>query len=266
MNFNKWIVNRILKTRRIEKVLNKNNIYDIKSIGENEIYIASYPKSGVTWLQYAMVSLIYGIDVNCVVNDFINLLIPDMHSSKFYIKSGLPTVVKTHCLPRSEMRKVIHLVRDGRDVMASYYAMQKNMGRNYTLSEMMIEDKGVFPCSWGRHCDEWLNNPHNASILQISYEELKNNTFVVFKKICDYIGIIRSDEKINSAIDQTLFSKMQSREKQAGWKAGYTLPHGNFVRQGEVGSYKREIPLELLKKYEQMHISTFKTYGYCVDE
>ena len=256
--FRKYLFNYF----KIEEQLNVENIFSLKNINQDAIFIASYPKSGVTWMQNMLIGLIYGIDIENFSYDFLSLLSPDMHSSKYYVKTGLPTVVKSHSLPERKMKKVIHLIRDGRDVMGSYFAMQKNRGLNTSLTEMIIHKKGLFPCDWKTHCQKWIENPFQADIHRVFYENLKSDPAREISKIADFLKIQITSSRLNNIIFQSNFENMQRREKESGWKNGVRFPQGAFVRRGEVGSFRNEIPVELIEYFQKDNYEILNKFGY----
>ena len=93
---------------------------------EKDIFIAGYPKSGNTWLQNIITGLLIDSTSQLLTPKLINEIIPDIHVKKYFKRFFNVMIFKTHDLPKPEYKKVIHLVRDGRDVMVSYYHMGKN--------------------------------------------------------------------------------------------------------------------------------------------
>ena len=74
-----------------------------------------------------------------------------------------------------------------------------------------------------------------------------------FKKIIKYLNEIDdleiNDEKLNRALKQTEFGELQKLEEKHGFiekRAGAT-----FFRKGKTGSWKQELPLDLIKKVEK---------------
>lgn len=258
----KYIKKNLKNISGVNKDLLRQNILCIDSRQGDDIYIASYPKSGVTWLQHALCGMIYGMDVRLTPDSLVNMLIPDTHSNKYYLRTGRPVVFKTHALPQKNMKRVIHLVRDGRDVLASYHAMMKNLGRKISLKEMIIDKKGLFPCDWGTHARNWMSNPYNAEIIRISYEELKKEDGETFKKIASFIGVQLSDERIAEIVEQSKFEEMQKKEIKMGWGNGHVMKEGLFIRKGKVGSYKEEITEELTVFFENENADILKKLGY----
>jgi hypothetical protein len=241
----------------------KQGLREISYCEENDIFIASYPKSGVTWLQHMTSSLIYGFDASSVPDNLVNLLIPDVHSFKYYLRTCYPVVFKSHSLPEPRMKRVVHLVRDGRDVMVSYFHMLRNQGKSIKLEDMVINSNDLYPCDWGQHCEQWLKNPFNADILRISYEEMINNPFDTIFKYSNFLGIDVSEEKINNVIQKSSFHLMQKKEISQGWGEDFNLNQGLFIRRGKVGSYIDEMELDIQKMFFEKNQKILQALGYC---
>jgi hypothetical protein len=254
-----------LLDKSILEDLNKQCIYPTTYHEENDVFIASYPKSGVTWLRHLTASLVYGMDSSKVSDILVNTVFPDLHAYKYYLRTGFPVVFKTHDLPRPEMKRVIHLVRDGRDVMVSYYAMLKNQGYEITLDKMIKGEVELFPCDWSSHCSEWLRNPYKSNICRISYEDLKLSPVKTLQKYCCFVGIDADEAKITAAISQSEFIKMQIKEKDQGWGHN-NLRTGLFVRKGQIGSYRNEMSEELIKEFNELNHDMLSSLGYSLLE
>ena len=86
-----------------------------------DVFIVAYPKSGITWLQNMVAATLYGLDPQRAPDSLVQELVPDVHYKQLYKRFRTPMVFKTHHLPRPEYRRVVYLLRDGRDVMVSYW-------------------------------------------------------------------------------------------------------------------------------------------------
>jgi hypothetical protein len=86
----------------------------------NDIYLVGYPKSGITWLQNLICSAVYGTHSFYTPDSVVQQLIPDIYVRKYYRRFRDACLFKSHELPRPEYRRVIYILRDGRDVMISY--------------------------------------------------------------------------------------------------------------------------------------------------
>jgi hypothetical protein len=262
----KWYFSKpsILKQQNLDFVyeqLKTQGICAIDQVEKNDVFIASYPKSGVTWLQFMSGFMMYGLDPSIAPGSLVNLLFPDVHQNKYYIRTQLPTLFKSHSLPTPTMKKVVHLVRDGRDVMASYYAFLERAGKKILLKDMIVKDIGLFPTNWAKHCEAWENNPYRANILSISYEEMLTSPEVTLSKYCSFVGIEIQPETIQKAISLASFSNLQKNEIR-NREIGSPIPTKLFFRKGEIGSYKHEIPADLLDIFTKKSEYYLKKYRY----
>ncbi len=234
-----------------QQILENQNFIPISETMDNDIFIAGYPKSGNTWVQNLIAGLLFGIETSLLTDKLTQEIVPDLHGKKFYLRFNDFNFFKTHNLPQKKMKRVIHLVRDGRDVMASYYAMNTSLKKNSTLEEMIKYGKDIYPCKWHNHTRDWLNNPFNAEILIIKYENLLLDPENELKKILKFAGLERSDEIINRVIEGNSFNEMQRKERENGWYNKNWDTSEKFIRKGKKGTYKTEIPEELINYFEK---------------
>src|SRR5438067_12223108 len=55
-----------------------------------DIFIAGYPKSGNTWFQNLIASLIYGVATELAPDALIQELVPDVHHKRYYRRFRTP--------------------------------------------------------------------------------------------------------------------------------------------------------------------------------
>lgn len=104
------------------EILSAAKIHPINESHPSDVFVAGYPKSGITWIQYLLAGLTCGVDASSAPDTLVQALVPDVGYQKFYMRFATPTFFRTHFLPQSSYRRVIYLVRDGRDVMVSYFS------------------------------------------------------------------------------------------------------------------------------------------------
>ena len=128
-----------------------------------DVLIVGYPKSGNTWMQYLIASAIYQIDVTTVPDALVQDLVPDVHFKRFFKRYFPVTFFKSHHLPRPDYRKVVYLVRDGRDAMVSYlHFVEGQMGGTVDFLALVTAKEGLFPSKWHEHVEQWGANPFKA--------------------------------------------------------------------------------------------------------
>ena len=235
-------------------------------IRENDVVVAGFPKSGNTWMQNLIAGVIYGIDTRFLPDRLTQELVPDLHNKFFFKRFGEFSIFKSHELPNPKYRRVIHLVRDGRDAMASYFAMNKALGLEVTLRDMVVEGKEVYPAKWHVHTKQWMENPHDADLLSLRYEDLIENPVAELIRVCEFLGIERDIELIERVVDGNRFEMMKQKESRYGWDNSGWNPEESFVRKGQIGSHKSEIPNDLLRIFEAESRNELMTFNYELSE
>lgn len=237
----------------------------ITKFSDKDIFVVGYPKSGNTWFQNLITGTYFGIDPELAPDTLIQELVPDIHFKEYYRRLKTPMFFKTHDLPKPEYKRVIYLVRDGRDVMVSYYHYQTAITNEKIDFMAMVRDgEGLFPGKWHEHVQAWDTNPYQAEKMIIKYEDLKQDPFTVLTQFCAFAQIERDQAFLRHVIDQTEFAKLQAKERDGRmFFANEVWPKNQrFFRRGIVGSYKDEMPPDVLEVFLQDANPMLKQMGY----
>lgn len=236
----------------------------IQETSVHDIFIIGYPKSGNTWLQNIIAELVYGVEVNKIDDALLQDLMPDVHFKRTYRRYGKRMYFKSHDLPKPHHRKVIYIVRDGRDVMVSYFNYLNALGESDTdLNAQIQSGKGFFPCKWHEHVRAWKDNPFGAEILFIRYEDLLDKTFESISLLTHFLGLDISDDAVNAVIKNTSFNQMQQKERNSGWDYDRNWPKDRlFVRKGKAGSYRDEMSVDTENVFMVESEREMIDYGY----
>src|ERR1700731_1061512 len=164
-----------------------------QSLRSSDVFFASYPRSGSTWLRFLLYDSLLGESSGF---SSVNQAIPDVKLHK----AGLPLMprggrlIKTHEVYHPEYRKAVYLVRDPRDVALSEYAYQTALG----LVSQPLDDylrvfltRGVNPfSSWPEHIESWLSAPLSSDqLLVVKFEDLRRDTVNSVSRIIQFFGI-----------------------------------------------------------------------------
>jgi len=239
------------------------------TITKNDIFIASYPKSGNTWLRFLLNNVIY--DKN---SDFLNIQKFDIYRNKDsnLLKMPAPRLLKSHEYFDPKYPKTIYIVRHPLDVAVSlYYFMIKLK----ILSDDCTEEEyvrrlltGEFNGSFGSWADN-VGSWHGASIgskkiLIIKYEELISNTEFVLKKILKFLNISYTKSKLQKAIKNSSFNEMSLLENKTNkfWLGKKMRADYKFVRSGKINEGKEFFSDKSIKKLTLECRELMKIYGY----
>lgn len=235
------------------------------------VWIASYPRSGNTWMRFLLANLLYGQVQSSVA---LNKLIPDIHRAvaggQLHGKRKL--LMKTHWsfdpgLPlREDTIGAIYIVRHPIDVLASnldYYlvrsreftALDSEEARRET-TRRWIDDYVAHGGSrqgrelgfgtWTENVRGWTEGALPYPRLVLRYEDLKSATVRGMADVTRFLGVTASEAQIADAIARSSFEAMRALEEQeiARRQPGIFFNEGleagvergaRFVRRGEVG-------------------------------
>jgi len=235
---------------------------------QNIVWIASYPKSGNTWVRFMLCNLLFGRQETAAA---LNVLAPDIHEMGGKIadppRAGL---FKTHfpCTSRLPHREqtaaAIYVVRQPFDVLVSnYYYAQRSKGATEHSREdferyfdEFVRNRGdprwiqLGMGTWDENVRSWLSGGHAFPVVPIKYEDIKADPRRICKMLAEFVKPGRSPEEIDAAVENSSFTRMNEIEEadirarrvgifykpylQASIDAGR-----RFMRSGAVGDGKR---------------------------
>lgn len=219
--------------------------YRHRNLNPDDVYIASYPRSGSTWLRFLLFELLSGQQA---IFSSVRPAIPGVSERK----TALPLLtnnghlIQTHEPYCSEYKKAIYLVRDVRDVMVSEYYYFQRRGINYgEFDDFFHYFMGgrVNPFGfWGNHIKSWLKaiDEIGNSLLIVKYENMRENPKEVLGKVLSFLEVERSDEVIQNTIDNNTVDQMRLKEDEA--PEGFfkeQRENTRFIREGSTGDWRK---------------------------
>lgn len=227
-----------------------------------DVFIVAYPKSGITWFQSLVAGAVYGLDPEQAPDRLTQDLVPDVHYKSCYKRYRTPTFFKSHHLPRPEYRRVVYLLRDGRDVMVSYWHHLRALGRDDLDFREMIGGAGLFPCKWHEHVGQWTANPFGAEMLLIRYEDLHADAARELARFCEFVDEPRDAGELALVAAKCSFAAMRRREERFGWDNPAWPKDRPFVRRGITGSHRDEMPPDVQAAFLADAEPTLRRHGY----
>ncbi|HVU32608.1 MAG TPA: sulfotransferase domain-containing protein [Opitutaceae bacterium] len=229
-----------------------------------DVFIVGFPKSGHTWLQYLLASLAGGIDVTRAPDSLVQDVIPDVYARVAYRRYREPTFFKSHALPRKDYRRVIYLVRDGRDAMVSWFHHHQAVFGPMDFPTL-VRTAPHLEARWHEHVEAWLKNPFQAELLVVRYEVLRRTPVEELARIAAFAGIEAAAARLEAAVSAASFEKQKQREAKHGWEDPMWPKDKSFVRRGTVGSYRDEMPPEALAAFIAEAGPTLRSLGYAIE-
>jgi hypothetical protein len=241
-----------------------------------DIILASYPRSGSTWLRFTLFEILTGESSSF---DKVNAALRGI-SDYSYGRPVLPgggRFIGTHESYRKEYPKTVYLVRDARDVALSEFAFEKNLGIGRASMEEYLRDmllRGKRHGSWPNHVNSWLSSPlaQSGQLLLVRYEDLRKNSEDVLDEILNFLGVKVRAEAVRNAIANNTVQRMQEKEDKMYRQDNYaTVPRrpqlgvengGRFVRAGAVGGWHERLSHAQLEMFDKYAGETLAKLGY----
>ena len=172
-----------------------------------------------------------------------------------------PRLLKTHAYffmlpPNSSNVKIVHIMRNPKDVITSYYHyyhLHDRLG-NYSGSwdefyQMAVEGY-LFIGDWFSHTLDWWNHSRTSNnVLFITYEDLKLDTSATIQQLGKFLVTSQTDEAV-SVIEKNI-----SFDAMKGKSHGFDLLKvvgDNFYRKGEVGDWKNYFTVAQNEQFDQL--------------
>lgn len=251
------------------------------------IWLASYPKSGNTWLRFLLYNYLYG---EVRKTDDVAKKIPDIHvhGTVLHAQKPEPIFCKTHLMlsdrhPNlSETTGYIYVLRHPRDVMLSnlnYFKMISDAGsfseqqfaRKFiaNMGVRMWIDKGMG--TWQEHASSWLLSPRYPHIT-LRYESMLQDPHANLRNVLEFLKIPVDKNRLNHAIHLSSFDKMRALE-EAEMKRGEsgvvfsggrkTKEHGlRFMNKGKVGYDLRQLGEDVQQEFNEKFRDALRVFGY----
>jgi hypothetical protein len=243
--------------------LARDDVHPVTAILPEDIVVAGYPKSGNTWMQHLLAGAVFGLDIRLAPETLVQDLVVDVHFRRFFRRLRTPMFFKSHFLPKPEYRRVVYLVRDGRDVMVSYLHHRRAMsGRDIDFLEFVRSDD-LFPARWHEHVDAWAANPYGAEMITVRYEDLHTAPAEQVESILRFAGLQRDPSVVRWAVQNATFESMRDLASRVEVRHNPAWPEDEpFFRRGEVGSYRDEMPAAVLAAFLEQAGPTLARLGY----
>lgn len=245
---------------------------DRHSIHRHDVLLASYPRSGNTWIRSIIAEICFGESGNSIAD--LEKYVPDIHIGldRSKLQPAERYVVKTHHLPKSHSaakRKYdcIHVLRDPRAVAKSYYEFECQQGRVYaTLCEFVdawISGEVKYG-RWDSHTEMWREYCALAEVksLTVKYEVAVHDPLSLCVRIAEFLNIPYNDSIISDAAQQCSKEMMRRKaENGLAFNIQNTYTGGWFVSASTQLQRINEAE-ECCERIEHAYGDTMKKYGY----
>lgn len=232
---------------------------------ETDVLLASYPKSGNTWVRFIWANVVALAELDGRTVDF-HVLNEELGAEYDVHRYGsveyevLPRLVKTH-REFSERafggNRSIYLFRHPGDVTVSYYhylaGRRDSSDLPDDLSAFLRDDEYGLP-AWCRHVSDWMGR---ADVL-LSYRDLQEDAAGAMDGVFSELGVEQiAPSLLRTAVERSSFDELRSLEQERDRPRSDEFEDGHrFMRSGRVGEWRehldrgdRDYLREMLERY-----------------
>jgi len=216
-----------------------------------DIFVASYPKSGTTWLQYIVWLLVRGRRLG--PDETLTVLFPHLEEvgADAIEQQPEPRLIKTHLVfgqtPFSDAATYLFITRNPFDCAVSFYHHTRGFPGHYDFADGTFAE--FFDCfiagevdfgDYFTHLESWLAVRARPNVLALTYEALRADPAAVIGKLAQFEGVARAIGErvpdIDAIVCETSLGSMQ-RDQQR-WSSQRPDWAPAFVRSGAVGGWQ----------------------------
>lgn len=261
------------------------------------VWIASYPKSGNTWIRFLFTHLLHGpFEHSDTIFEVTPVLERGIDPAS--LRSDRKNFIKTHfkfgsSLPWLDQAVgVIYVVRNPFDVMLSnlnyffltsgdYACMSQDerqqFANAYVTSYLReggdLRWKRLNYGTWREHAESWTRNAYGIPVTAVRYEDLLADTEATLNTVCKAVGLDVTPERIAEAARLSDFAHMRAMEEReiAARRPGMfyrpeveasTARGFRFMNKGKEGRAREALPVDMIRRFRDAFAPAIDEFGY----
>lgn len=213
-----------------------------------DVFIATYPKCGTTWVQQIVHSLRTNGDDDfddiCAVVPWLEMCL-DLEQDPYQPQRAAPKAFKSHLhahdIPKGG--RYINVVRDPRAVLVSFYRFFE--GWYFEPGSVHIDDfarsfylTGSRSGRFWDHVVAWWNKRGSEDTLLLCYESMRDAPEAAVRRIAAFLGFGDDEDRIAVATEQSSFATMNANADKYDEKLLRRYRNGPCGVPPEAGSNK----------------------------
>lgn len=233
---------------------------------QDDRYIAAYPRSGSTWTRTVLVNLMKPAEAAQdphLFNDVIPGVTLETVSKVRALSS--PRLMSSHTKYRRKIRKAIYLLRDGRDVLVSYYHYLVTRRGGKQSFEEFFESycQHKYGQRWDENVESWLRIGKaelGERCMIVQFESLKADTETQFSRMAEFLHIPAPLDQLERAIEAASLERRREIEQQLNPEVDDS--DACFYRQGTTGQWEDYMTPSIEGRFLELSSTALKLGGY----
>ncbi len=247
------------------------------------VWLASYPKSGNTWVRFLLHHYLFGEPGNSLE---LNRRIPDLHRPAGRIDTSAERLlVKTHfplseSLPYLAMTdRAIYIQRHPKDVLLSgmnYTKLESGRPPDAAAYARAFIESGGDPSwiemgfgTWASHAESWRTT-ERFPVHTVHYEALRADTARELRSMLEFLGETIDEDRVARAVELSGFERMQTIERKEKTRGADSLFRGGreslergalFMNKGATGQSLAPIDPGLDTEFDAAFAETLARFG-----
>jgi aryl sulfotransferase len=245
----------------------------------DDIVIATFGKTGTTWVQQIVGQLIFRgahdvelgavspwVEYRAMPRDNVLELLQRQQHRRF-VKTHLPKFA----LPFCKNASYIYVAREPRDQIWSAYDHIANLKSTSLLSRQRMDQtnsvsstrefylalmnrSSADPWPYWAHVFSWWQARHLPNVLLVHYTNLKSHFLDEVQKIARFLNIEITEDVLSTIVEHTTFAYMKRNADRLRSAATDSLKNGPaaLLNQGQVGRWRLELSPEDVKRCDDV--------------
>lgn len=219
----------------------------------DDLYVATYPRSGTTWMVYLLHLLCRGPDAEFRhIGDACpwferSLAVGSLRPADLR-QLPSPRIFKTHLPPQwlPKVGRFVVIVRDPADVALSYYGLYRDyLGYAGSLDAFLAQfaQGRVQYGSWWAHVEQWQRRAGDRGVVCLRYEALRADPRSGLRRVAEALGLPHDEARLAAAVEGASLSRMKQLEARFDHATALLLERGvsprSFIGTGGVDGATR---------------------------